>query len=372
MVEVLEQRTRQPEYIEKRAEQLLTSVYGDPTAERRKDAEGNFIETEEDFNLRKFGRAGISQAIPGYEFAGFTPEQQQAFQLASSGIGSYAPYLQQAQQQAGLGATTQAIGAGTMAQASPYFQAGAQAMQGGAQAYDPTSAQAFMDPYQTNVTQEALKEYERQADIARTGLATSAQKAGAFGGSRMGVQEAELDRNLADIKSRRVFEDMSRNYQQAQGAAMGSFSDQQKRQLASGQGLGQLGQGLGQLGQGFGQLGLGQASVAKTQAGLGALGQQLGQADIQSLLGIGGMQQQLGQAQMEANRQQQLMAQREPYTRLGFASDILRGAPSGQIQYTQQPQTNPYAQALGLGIAGLGAMGQYGQAFPDSRIGSFF
>ena len=181
----------------------------------------------------------------------------------------------------------------------------------------------------------------------------------------MGFQEAELDRSLADIKSRRVFEDMSRNYQQAQGAAMGSFADQQKRQLMAGQ-------GLGQLGQGFGQLGLGQAGVAKTQAGLGALGQQLGQADIQSLLGIGGMQQQLGQAQMEALRQQQLMAQREPYTRLGFASDILRGAPSGQIQYTQQPQTNPYAQALGLGIAGLGAMGQYGQAFPDSKIGGWF
>ena len=354
MVEVYESRTRQPEYIEKRAEQLLTSVYGDPAAERRKDSQGNFTETEEAFNLRKFGRAGVSQPIPAFQFAGFTPQQQQAFQLASSGIGSYAPYLQQAQQQAGLGATTQAIGAGTMAQASPYFQAGAQAMQAGAQAYDPTSAQAFMDPYQTNVTQEALKEYQRQADIAKSGLATSAQKAGAFGGSRMGVQEAELDRNLADIKSRRVFEDMSRNYQQAQGAAMGSFADQQKRQLAAGQ-------GLGQLGQGFGQLGLGQASVGKTQAGLGALGQQLGQADIQSLLGIGGMQQQLGQGQLEAIRQQQLMAQREPYTRLGFASDILRGAPSGQIQYTQQPQTNPYAQALGLGIAGLGAMGQFGQ-----------
>ena len=348
MVDVLEQRTRQPEYIEKRAEQLLASVYGDPAAVQKAG------ESQEDFELRKFGRAGVSQPIPAFQFAGFTPEQQQAFQLASSGIGSYAPYLQQAQQQAGLGATTQAIGAGTMAQASPYLQ-------GGAQAYDPLSAQAFMDPYQKNVTDEALKEYQRQADIAKTGIATSAQKAGAFGGSRMGVQEAELDRNLADIKSRRVFEDMSRNYQQAQGAAMGSFADQQKRQLASGQGLGQLGQGLGQLGQGFGQLGLGQASVGKTQAGLGALGQQLGQADIQSLLGVGGMQQQLGQGQLEAIRQQQLMAQREPYTRLGFASDILRGAPSGQISYTQQPQTNPYAQALGLGIAGLGAMGQFGQ-----------
>ena len=352
MADVYQSVTRQPEYIEKRAEQLLASVYGDPAAVQKAG------ESQEDFELRKFGRAGVSQPVPAFQFAGFTPEQQQAFQLASSGIGSYAPYLQQAQQQAGLGATTQAIGAGTMAQASPYLQ-------GGAQAYAPTSAQAFMDPYQINVTDEALKEYQRQADIAKTGLATSAQKAGAFGGSRMGVQEAELDRNLADIKSRRVFEDLSRNYQQAQGAAMGSFADQQKRQLAAGQ-------GLGQLGQGFGQLGLGQASVGKTQAGLGALGQQLGQADIQSLLGVGGMQQQLGQGQLEAIRQQQLMAQREPYTRLGFASDILRGAPSGQISYTQQPQTNPYAQALGLGIAGLGAMGQYGQAFPDSRIGSFF
>ena len=339
--DVYQSVTRQPPYIENRTEQLLASVFGDPNATI------NQGESEEDFNLRKFGRAGISQPIPGFQFAGFTPEQQQAFGLASSGIGSYAPYLQQAQQQAGLGATTQAIGAGTMAQASPYLQ-------GAAQSYDPTSAKAFMDPYQQNVTQEALKEYERQADIAKTGLATSAQKAGAFGGSRMGVQEAELDRNLADIKSRRVFEDMSRNYQQAQGASMGSFADQQQRQLAAGQ-------GLGQLGQGFGQLGLSQASVGKTQAGLGALGQQMGQADIQSLLGIGGMQQQLGQAQMEANRQQQLMAQREPYTRLGFASDILRGVPSGSISYTQQPQTNPYAQALGLGIAGLGAMGQFGQ-----------
>jgi len=327
MVETYQSVTRQPEYIEKRTEQLLGSVFGDPNATQ------NAGESNEAFQLRKFGRAGVSQPIPGYQFAGFTPEQQQAFKLASSGIGSYAPYLQQAGQQAGLGATT-------MAKALPYLQ-------GGAQAYDPKSAKAFMDPYQKNVTQEALKEYQRQADIAKTGLATSAQKAGAFGGSRMGVQEAEMDRNLADIKSRRVFEDMSRNYQQAQGASMGAFGDQQKRQLAAGQGMGQLG--------------MGQASVGKTQAGLGALGQQLGQGDIQSLMGIGGMQQQLGQAQMEANRQQQLMAQREPYTRLGFASDILRGAPSGQISYTQQPQTNPYAQALGLGIAGLGAYGQFNQ-----------
>jgi hypothetical protein len=197
-----------------------------------------------------------------------------------------------------------------------------------------------MDPYQQQVTQQALKEYDRQGAMAQNQLAGQAVKGGVFGGSRYGVQEAELGRNLQDIKSRRIFEDMSRNFQQGQGAAMGSFADQQKRQLMAGQGL---------------------SGLAKQRAGLGALSQQLGQGDIQSLLGVGGMQQQLGQGMLEAQRQQQLMAQREPFNRLTFASDILRGAPSSQISYTTQPQTNPFAQALGLGIAGLGAYGQFNQ-----------
>jgi len=336
MADEIIQRQQQAPYIEKRSEQLLASVFGDPNAVKRAD------ETEEAFQLRKLGRAGIAQEIPGYEFAGFTPEQQQAFGLASQNVGSYAPALQQAMGSTGLagGAFTGGIG---------------QAL-GATQAYDPSSAQAFMDPYQQQVTNQALAEYDKQAQIAQQGLASQAQKVGAFGGSRMGVQEAELGKNLADIKSRRIFEDLSRNYQQAQGAAMGAQEAQQRRQL-------QAGQGLGQLGQGFGQLGLSQANIGKNLAGLGALGQQLGQADIQSLLGVGGMQQQLGQAQMEAKRQQQIQAQQEPFRRLGFASDILRGTPSSSIQYTQQPPTNPYAQALGLGIAGLGALGQFGQGF---------
>jgi hypothetical protein len=329
MADEIIQRQQQAPYIEKRSEQLLASVFGDPNAVKR---EG---ETEEAFQLRKLGRAGIAQTIPGYEFAGFTPEQQQAFGLASQNVGSYGPALQQAMGSATLGGGALTGGIG-------------QAL-GATQAYDPSSAQAFMDPYQQQVTNQALAEYDKQAQIAQQGLASQAQKVGAFGGSRMGVQEAELGKNLADIKSRRIFEDLSRNYQQAQGAAMGAQESQQRRQLQAGQLLNQAGQGL--------------ASLGKTQAGLGALGQQLGQADIQSLLGVGGMQQQLGQAQMEANRQQQIQAQQEPFRRLGFASDILRGTPSSSIQYTQQPPTNPYAQALGLGIAGLGAMGQFGQGF---------
>jgi len=329
MVDTVTQIQRQPPYIEKRAEQLLASVFGDPSATRRDG------ESLEDFNLRKFGRAGIAQAIPAFQFAGFTPEQQRAFGLASQNVGSYAPALAQGMATSNLGV------AGLL---------------GGTQAFQPSSSQAFMDPYQQNVTQQALAELDRQGQQARNRLAGQATRAGVFGGSRFGVQEAELDRNLSDIKSRRVFEDLSRNFQQAQRAAMGAQEAQQRRQLMAGQQLGNLG---------------------RIQAGLGALGSQLGAQDVQSLLGIGGMQQQLGQARLEADRAQQLAAQQEPFRRLTFASDILRGVPSGSIAYTQQPSPNPFAQALGLGIAGLGALGQFGQGFGGvqdafSGIGNIF
>jgi len=73
MAEEIIQRQQQAPYIEKRSEQLLASVFGDPNATRRDG------ESDADFNLRKFGRAGIAQQVPGYQFAGFTPEQQRAF-----------------------------------------------------------------------------------------------------------------------------------------------------------------------------------------------------------------------------------------------------------------------------------------------------
>ena len=96
MVDEVVQYNRLAPYIEQRGEMLLGSVFGDPNAVKGAD------ETEEAFQLRKLGRAGIAQQIPGYQFAGFTPEQQQAFGLASQNIGSYAPALQQAMGSAGL------------------------------------------------------------------------------------------------------------------------------------------------------------------------------------------------------------------------------------------------------------------------------
>ena len=122
-------------------------------------------------------------ALPAYQVSGMTPEQVTAAQLAIKGIGAYAPFMAQGTQAitGGIGALgygtqmasqlpqyAQAAGAGMAAlpAAQQLVTAGAMGAMGGAQGYNPYSAQAFMNPYQQNVTQEALREMRRQADIA--------------------------------------------------------------------------------------------------------------------------------------------------------------------------------------------------------------
>lgn len=296
MAEVLESYSYQmpPPYVQERQQELLNTIFG------------------------VGGKQGLIETplpVVAQQVAGFSPAQQQAFTLAQQGIGGYMPYLQAAE-----AATGQARDIAT--------QAG--------QMFQPGAAQAFMDPYQQNVTQEALKEIRRQGDIARQSQSAQAIKAGAFGGAREGVVRAETERGIQDIMSRRVFEDLSRNYQQA---------------LASSQaaGAGQLQQAgmVGGLGKQFGAL------------GTTAQAQQL--QDIQSLLGTGGMQQQLGQAQLEAERQNLLAQQQEPYRRYSYGLESLAGLPFGgtTIQQQKAPTANPFLQAVsGIGTLAYG-LGQF-------------
>jgi hypothetical protein len=75
---------------------------------------------------------------------------------------------------------------------------------------------------------------------------------------------------------------------------------------------------------------------------------------------VGGVQQQQAQNILEAQRQTELARQQEPFRRAGFASDILRGVPTSQVQYTQQPSPSLFQQVAGLGIAGLSTLGALG------------
>ena len=261
--------------------------------------------------------------VPAQQVAGFSPTQQAAMQQAYGGIGAYQPFLQAA-------TDTQAAALGTTG-------AGVQAL--GQMNFDPSAAQAFMDPYQQSVTQEALKEIDRQQQMASNQLAGKAVQAGAFGGSRFGLQQSELARNAADLKSRRIFEDLSRNFQNAQASARAA--NQQRLQQ----------------GQMFGQLGRATSGIGGAMAGLGAQTQQMGQSDVNQLMGIGGLQQQLAQQGLNVDYQNQMALQNAPYQQLSTGAGILQQLLPNMVgtqTVAPLPQTNPFAQAAGIVGTGVG------------------
>jgi len=304
---VEETRRLLPDYLKKRQQEIFDTLFGDGTTPGLLDRE---LKT------------------PERQIAGRTQDELAAAELARQGIGSFQQFIDSARaaQESGLG-TTQ-FGANVLAGAD----------------FSPDAYKKFMDPYQRDVTNEALKEIDRQAAIASNQLAGKAAGAGAFGGSRFGLQQSELARSAQDLRSRRIFEDMSRNFQQAQAAAQAS--NQQRAQAA--QVFGQLGTQQGGIGTNFANLGVQQ------QAGTGR--------DVQMLAGIGGLERQLQQQGLDASIQNFLAKEQLPFDRLGFASNIL----AQQSPFTGSAQTvspfaggNPFLQAAGAigGLAtGLGSL----------------
>jgi hypothetical protein len=317
--------------------------------------------------------------------AGFSPMQEQAFrnvanlqvpgqfgagsQLAeAAGYGSLMAARQaQPLMREALGYGAEGAGYGGMAagMSGMGFGAGRRFEQ---MATSPGAQQAFMSPYMQNVVEYQKQQAIRDYDIASQGRNAAAVRAGAFGGSRQAVAEAEANRALMSqlggiqaTGAQKAFEDAQRQMQ------FGSQLGLQGLQ-AGYQGLGmgiqgaQAGmQGIGQaIGAGqYGLAGLGQA----TQAGQ-ALGQ-LGGQQLQAQQGIIGLQSQVG-AQQQALEQQRVnqaiqnyaMQQQYPQQQLATMSSLLRGLPLQQAT-TQSYQAPPSAisQIGGLGTAGIGAYG---------------
>jgi len=324
------QEQRQAPFIEKRSEQLLASVFGDPNAVQEPG------ESDSAFQYRKFGLSGVSNPIPGQQLAGFTAPQTAAFNLAQAGVGSYANELAKARAMTDTGGITSQFAGTTLAGATDSF--------------DPTT---MIDPYMNKYNEYVTAAIQKQGDIAKNKLAGQATKGGVFGGSRYGIQQAELDQGIAS----QIGLQSQKNFENALKAAMSGFESGERRELMAGQQLGSLAKTQGQLGA--------------LQGGLGQLEQSLLGQDVKGLLGIGGMQQQMGQAGLDIARKNQIEAQQEPFKRVQFASDILRGVPSSGTTYTQQPATNPLLQYAGLGIAGLSGLGAFGEAFPNNPMSKF-
>jgi len=257
--------------------------------------------------------------------------QLTATTAAPLNTGLFAPKVagqDQAQKDAYTMATTQGQGIGAF---QPYIsQAGAYdtaaAGLSGAGAYSP-----FMSPYQQDVIDATLAEYDTQAAAGLTGIGQQAAMSGNLGGGREGVMRAQYQNKS----------DMNRALLQS-GLLQQGFT--QANQLAN--------QAFGQ------QMQLGQNQQGLAQQVPGLYGQ-----DISTLGSAGAIQQAQEQAGLDAKREEERLAAYEPYERLGYLgsgiASIASGAP-GQYQSMVTPNPTPLQNALGIaGVAG-GLMGNYG------------
>ena len=260
--------------------------------------------------------------------------QQQATTAATAGLGAYQPYL---------------TGAGAAGVTAPGAAAmGAQAYTGLGQAaglQGPMTGQQltdYMSPYQQQVIDTSLAEFDRQAAMRQQGISDAAVQVGGYGGGREGVMQAEYqtqsDRNRAMLQAQM----QQQGFQQAQGARQQDYLNQM--------GLQQAQQGLGSY-----------------QAGLGAATQQQLGTDVGLAGQVGSANQAQAQAELDAIREANRMAAYEPIERLGMygtgVTGLMGGYP-GQYQSSVQPGPTPLQSALGIGSV-MGGM--YGNIFGPQR-----
>ena len=404
---------------------------------------------------KPFTAADITAMAP--KVAGQEALQQRLAGDVTAGLGAYKPYVQAAGQDltaagtqlgtaeqglAGIGAAyaSPAVAGiqqaqGTLGQVSPYIGAAGTGLataggtgqlglgmagqqltdagtaMGGAQQYvtqaagltGPMTGQQltdYMSPYQSQVIQTTLAEFDKQAAMRQQGISDAAVAMGGFGGGREGVMQSEYmaqsDRDRAMLEAQL----QQQGFSQAQAArqadmaarlGIGGAQQQYAQGLAgmAGARAGLAGQqaGLAQAQLGLGgaqqalagaQLGAGQAYLAPGQMMAGIAGQQAGtagqraalaQAQLgagqagQQMLGrdvglagqVGAMDQAYQQALLDADREKARMGLYEPMERLGWLGQGLTGLMGGmgpQYQFQQAPNPNPLAQALGIGLGG--------------------
>ena len=341
-------------------------------------------QTAREFDIRKAQMADLAPTV-----AGMDQLQLDAITKATgaTGLGAYQQYLTDAATAAGQAGTTLGgvagdigaartglTGAGTtLGQVDPFITAagtglgtagqtlaGAVGLTGTGAGTGAGSLASYMSPYQQQVIDTTLAEFDRQRQIQEQAIAQSALRAGAFGGGREGVQLAEFqaasDRNRAATQAQLL----QQGYGQAQAARQADL--QNRAGLASQQAA--LASGL--LGLGAAQQGLAQSQLAQGafQQGLGGFAQQAAQQEIAGLGALGSVRQAQAQAEADATRQAAQMAAYEPMQRtqqFGTGVTGLMGGYPGSVQYAPDaPQASPLSSALQIGT-GLASI--YGNVF---------
>ena len=285
------------------------------------------------FTTRQQSLAGLAPQVAQQDAL-----QQQAQTLAQQGVGSFQPFLQQAQTQAqvaaGLG--TQALGQlGGVGTGATAFQ---------------QDVQDFMSPFQAQVIDATLAEFDRNKEIQEQQIKDQQAKLGVLGAGRAGVQLAEFGTGAARERALLNAQLLQQGFGQAQAA--------RQQDIANRFGLAQATQGLGAF----------QSGLAGQQAQLGQATQALQGADISRLGSLGALNQAQAQAQLDAQREAARQAAFLPQEQLdrfaGQVTGIMGGYPA-QFQSTNVPNPTPLQTALGIGttLAGI-----YGAVNPTRNL----
>ena len=267
------------------------------------------FETDEQFKRRQdlFGaqqRAALGfeqrqQALSGLapQIAGLSGREVEARTRAQQGLGSFEPFVQAAQASTG-----------------------------------PQAFEQFMSPYQQQVIDTSLAEFDRQAAQRRQTIRDQAVSRGAFGGGREGVALAEYDaasdRNRAAIQAGLL----QQGFGQAQAAAQQNFANQM--------------------------------GIASALPGLQ-------RADVSTLGQLGALDRGLAQGQLDADREAARMSAFQPQEQVDRYANIVTGIMGGypgQIQQTNIPNPTPLQNALAIGSTGAGIYGAITGKFNPTNL----
>jgi hypothetical protein len=260
--------------------------------------------------------------------AGQDQAQTDAYNLATTqgqGIGAYAPYLSQA------GAYQ--TGTGSFAGQPTNMMGSQDYLQQQGTMSGPNAYQQFMSPYQQDVIDATMSEYDTQAAKGITGIGMNAAMSGNLGGGREGVMRSEYQ-NKSDMNRALLQSGMlQQGFNQANTNANQAFNQQ------------------GQLFQGAQNLGADQQRMAQLVPGLYG-------SDVSTLQQAGTGQQLQEQNILDQQREANRMAAYEPYERLGYMGagmgNVMGGA-MGQYNSQVTPNQSPLQQAMGIASLGLGA-----------------
>ena len=318
---ITETRTLPPEFVEAAQKTFLTDLTrqaGIPsitTAIQQQPGETaqQFAQRQAQAQQFQITKAGMAELAP--QVAAQDPLQAAAYAQAvdpTRGLGSFQPFLTKAGTAADAATALTGTGAGTGA----------------------GSVASYMSPFQQQVIDTTLQEFDKQRQIQQNQQAAAALGTpGAFGGGREGVMRAEFQA-ASDLNRAKILADLQqRGFQQAQQARQQDLSNQM--------------------------------GIAQLQSGLGGAAQDFSRAQISGLGTLGAQQQAQNQAILDAQRSAAQMAVQDPRRRLSsLGQGIAALTPgAGKVMLDPTPAeagggASPLMQALGLGLAGADIYGR--------------